>query len=93
MFCFSCRIVCVWSPFRIEPFDEFNVTRDFDINGAGDVWHARPQLFFKCTLCPTGATDYPCKYKEFSLVFFSTFEPISLTPDSCMQQKGVPMLY
>jgi hypothetical protein len=32
-------------------------------------------------------------YKEFSLVFFSTFEPISLTPDSCLQQKGVPMLY
>ncbi len=33
------------------------------------------------------------KYKEFSLVFFSTFEPINLTPDSSMQQKGVPMLY
>jgi hypothetical protein len=32
-------------------------------------------------------------YKEFSLVFFSTFEPISLTLDNCMQQKGVPMLY
>ena len=33
------------------------------------------------------------RHKEFSLVFFNTFEPISLTPDSCMQQKGVPMLY
>ena len=33
------------------------------------------------------------RHKEFSLVFFSTFEPISLTLDSCMQQKGVPMLY
>ena len=28
-----------------------------------------------------------------TLVFFSTFEPISLTPDSYMQQKGVPKLY
>jgi hypothetical protein len=37
--------------------------------------------------------DHPDKYKEYSLVFFSTFEPISLTPDSCMQEKGVPMLY
>jgi len=46
-----------------------------------------------CTLCPTGATDDPSQYKEFSLVFFSTFEPISLTPDSCMQRKGVTMLY
>ena len=44
-------------------------------------------------MCPTGETDDPRKYKEYSLVFFSTFEPISLTPDSCMQQKGVPMLY
>ncbi len=35
------------------------------------------------------------KDSEVSLVFFSTFEPISLTPDSqcCMQMKGVPMLY
>ena len=33
---------------------------------------------------------------EVSLVFFSTFEPISpisLTPDSCMQKNGIPMLY
>ena len=28
-----------------------------------------------------------------SLVFFSTFEPISLTPDSCMQKNDIPMLY
>ncbi len=37
-------------PFRNEPFDEFNVTRDFDITGAGEVWYARLQLFSKCTL-------------------------------------------
>ena len=80
-------------PFRSEPLDEFNVTRDFDITGAGEVWYARPQLFFRCTLCPTGAMGDSRTYKEFSLVFFNTFEPISLTPDSCMQQKGVPMLY
>ena len=80
-------------PFRDEPLDEFNVTRDFDITGAGEVWYARPQLFFKCTLCPTGAMENTQRHKEFSLIFFNTFEPISLTPDSCMQQKGVPMLY
>ena len=27
------------------------------------------------------------------MVYFSTFEPIELTPDSIMQQAGVPMLY
>ena len=26
-------------------------------------------------------------------MYFSTFEPIDLTPDSIMQQAGVPMLY
>ena len=76
---------------------EFNVTREFDITGAGEVWYARPQLFFKCTLCPTGAMENTRRHKGFSLVFFNTFdsgfEPISLTPDSCMQQQGVPMLY
>jgi hypothetical protein len=41
-------------PFGNEPLDEFDVTRDFDITDAGEVWYARPQLFFKCTLCPTG---------------------------------------
>ncbi len=86
-------------PFRNEPLDEFNVTRDFDVTGAGEVWYARQQLFFKCTLCRTvcptvtGAIEHTQRHKEFSLVFFSTFGSISLTPDSCMQQKGVPMLY
>jgi hypothetical protein len=32
-------------------------------------------------------------HREVSLVFFSTFEPISLTPDSYMQRSGTPMLY
>jgi hypothetical protein len=32
-------------------------------------------------------------HKDGSLIFFSTFETISLTPESCMQRKGVPMLY
>ena len=32
-------------------------------------------------------------HKEVSLVYFSTFEPIDLTPDSIMQRAGEPMLY
>ncbi len=55
------------------------------------------QLFFNCTLCCTGAkgTLYldSASHKEVSLVYFSTFEPIYLTPDSIMQQARVPMLY
>ena len=94
LFCMQdCVCLVAPYPFRIEPLDEFNVARDFNISGAGEVWYARQQLFFRCTLCPTGAMGDARTYKEFALVLFSTFEPISLTPDSCMQQKGVPMLY
>ena len=77
----------------MEPLDDFDHVGDFDITGGGDVWYARPQLFFSCTLCPTSSMEVSRAHKQVSLVFFSTFEPISLTPDSCMQRKDVPMLY
>ena len=80
-------------PFRVELLEEYDPVGDFDVTGGGDVWYARPLLFFTCTLCPTGGKGNVGTHKEVSLVFFSTFEPISLTPDSCMQRKGVPMLY
>ena len=80
-------------PFRMEPLEDFDPLTDFDMTGGDDVWFARPQLFFSCSLCPTGRTEDKCSYREVSLVFFSTFEPISLTPDSCMQRNGIPMLY
>ncbi len=56
---------------------------------------ARPQLFFNSTLCPTGfkPSVNGGSHKEVSPVYFSTFEPIDLTPDSIMQRAGVPMLY
>ena len=50
--------------------------------------------YFSSALCaPLVTCNIPADIrKEYSLVFFNTFEPISLTPDSCMQRKGVPML-
>ena len=80
-------------PFRLEPLQDFDPLTDFDMTGGDDVWFARPQLFFSCSLCPTGQMADKASHQEFSLVFFSTFEPISLTPDSCMQRNGIPMLY
>ena len=59
----------------------------------GLLWYARPQLFFRCTVCPTGSLQTPSKHKELALVFFSTFEPITLTPGAVTQRNGVPMLY
>ena len=49
--------VCVVDPypFRIEPLEDFDPIADFDVTGGGDVWYARPLLFFTCTLqCPAG---------------------------------------
>ncbi len=66
----------------------------FDLQGGGLVWYARPQLLFNCTECTTCAKGpgFSASHKV-SLVYFSTFESIDLTPDSIMQRDGVPMLY
>jgi hypothetical protein len=42
---------------------------------------------------PTGRWQDTFFHREVSLVLFSTFEPVSLTPDSCMQKNGIPMVY
>ena len=57
------------------------------------LWYGRLQLLFRCTLCPAGALHDIRRHTEVSLAFFSTFEPVDLTPNSVMQQEGVPMFY
>ena len=91
----DCVVVLAPYPNNPNPVESFNIKTDFDLTGDGLVWYARPQLFFNCTLCPTGfkASVNGGSHKEVSLVYFSTFEPIDLTPDSIMQRAGVPMLY
>jgi len=64
-----------------------------DLDGEGLVWYAKPQLFFNVTLCPTGKARNSFSHKQVSLVFFSTFEPINLTPNSVMQKNGIPMFF
>ncbi len=75
-------------PNNLNPVESFNFKTDFDLKGDGLVWYARPQPCFNCTLCPTGTKEpgYSASHKEVSLVYFSTFEPIDLTPDNIMQQ-------
>ena len=91
----DCVVVLAPYPNNPNPVESFNIKTDFDLSGDGLVWYARPQLFFNCTLCPTGlkASVHGGSHKEVSLVYFSTFEPVDLTPDSIMQRAGVPMLY
>ena len=89
----DCVVVLAPYPNNPHPVESFNIKTDFALQGDGLVWYARPQLFFNCTLCPAGAKGDRRMHKEVSLVYFSTFEPIELTPDSIMQRAGVPMLY
>ena len=89
----DCVVVLAPYPNNPHPVESFNVKAYFGLQGDGLVWYARPQLFFNCTLCPAGAKGDRRMHKEVSLVYFSTFEPIELTPDSIMQRAGVPMLY
>ena len=69
--------VCVVAPytFSIEPLEDFDPIGDSDVTGGGDVWNARPLLFFTCTLCPTGLMGDTTSHKDVSLVFFNTFDP------------------
>jgi hypothetical protein len=54
----SCReqdcVVVLIAPYPNNPnlVESFNLKTD--LTGDGLVWYARPQLFFNCTLCPTG---------------------------------------
>ena len=89
----DCVVVLAPYPNNPNPVESFNIKTDFDIQGNDLVSFARPQLIFTCTLCPTGAKGRSGSHKEVSLVYFSTFEPIKLTPGSVMQRAGVPMLY
>ena len=51
----DCVVLLVPYPNNPNQVESFNITTDFDVQGDGLVWYARPQLFFNCTLCPTGA--------------------------------------
>ena len=90
------EVVVLLAPFpnNPNPVPEFDVVLDI-LTGNRLVCYARPQLFFNYTLCSSSCQgpEYSANHKEVSLVYFSTFKPINLTPNSIMQKAGVPMLY
>ena len=89
----DCVCLIAPAPNNPNPPETFNVATDFDMSGNGLLWYGRLQLLFRCTLCPAGAQHDIRRHTEVSLAFFSTFEPVDLTPNSVMQQEGVPMFY
>jgi hypothetical protein len=65
-----------------------------------DCWYARPQLFFKCTLRPKdGRQPKNPTYRygpddiTYYLVFFNTFEELTLPIKGPMEDAGVIKLY
>jgi hypothetical protein len=51
-------------PFRLEPLEDFDPLVDFDMTGGDDVWFARPQLLFTCSLCPTRRSQDKSSHRE-----------------------------
>ncbi len=82
------------------PYSIEEVHRDVPLE---DCWYARPQLFFKCHMCPkdrklpksstyrTGPDDLIDLVHH--LVFFSTFEELKLPIKGPMEDAGVIKLY
>jgi hypothetical protein len=52
-----------------------------------------PSTLLQLYIVPDRRQGRSGSHKEVSLVCFSTFEPIKLTPGRVMQRAGVPMLY
>ena len=80
-------------PNNLAPAKSFIFLTDMDLSCSCLLWYARPQLIFRCTVCPTCSLQTPSKHKELNLVFFSAFEPITMTPGAVTQRNGLPMLY
>jgi hypothetical protein len=89
----DCVCLIAPQPYNPDPPEAFDMSQDFDETGKGNLWYATPQLFFKCSFCRAGSKSEPATHVRRDLMFFSTFEPIDLTPNSHLQQKGMPMLY
>ncbi len=66
----DCVVLLAPYPNNQNPVEFFNVKTDFNPQGDCLVWYVRPQLFFNCTLCPTGAKMDSSSHKEVSLVYF-----------------------
>jgi hypothetical protein len=88
LICFWQDCVCLIAPYpnNAKPVDQFDFATDMDLSGEGLLWYARTQLFFHCTVAPTGSLhhDNTGRHRQLALVFFkecpcSTTVPATLT--------------
>ena len=92
-----CHCVClvVPHPYNPSPVEGFDFNTDMDLTGGGLLLYARHQLFFHCTVCPTGSLGRQSQHKELALVFVSIFASITVTPNAITQSNGLskPIFY
>jgi hypothetical protein len=95
--CLEQEIVVNLAPFPNDPnpFAEFDVRPDFDLNGDDLVWYARPQLFFNCTLCShyCQGPEYLAYHKEVSLLYFRTLRPTTRRCPRCISARLSPSIW
>jgi hypothetical protein len=75
----DCVVALAPYPNNPNPVEPFDVKTDFDLTGDGLVWYARPQLFFNCTLCPTGlkASVHSGSHKECPWCISARLSPLT----------------
>ena len=67
-----------------------------DLTGVEPLWCALPQLFFHCTLCPTGSLGSQSRQSqhkevEGTMILVSSSEPIKLTQKTIIHHIKVCM--
>ena len=64
----DCVVLLAPYPNNPNTVESFNVKTDFDLQRDCLVWYARQQLFFNCTLCPTGSQveHFSCVVQQYS---------------------------
>ena len=91
---------CVQDTIIVVPPFPYSIAEEIDDVPFAYCWYARAQLFFQCHLRPTGGR--PPKNPSYkigpddlliNLVFFSTFEELTLPIHGPMEDAGVLKLY
>ena len=99
----DCVVLVAPQPYNPDPVEsfEFKFRTDMDLSSNCLLWYTRPQLFFvvhqasaipqlsvQCApLAPFVIPGSTRKLKELALVFFSTFEPITLNTNAVTQAQ------
>ena len=87
----DCVAVIPPLPFFTDPPDKFDMETRLD-----DLWFARLELMFSCSLCITGQIDRGLSNPEaisVDLALISTFEDLPTPPPTVLGKEGCRIVY